>query len=197
MPNIAYVGGPGELAYWLEYKNMFNKYDIPFPILMPRQFALIIDKSTQQKTQKLQLTINDVFKDGEQLVKEFIKTQQGDISLNATKEQLENIYKSLAETITHIDKTLIGTTDAEKQKALNGIAIIEQKINKAFKQKSETEINQLWSIKEKLFPKDIPQERYDNVSMYYTKYGKSFINDLMEMLTYDLEQFNYTVSLEK
>ncbi len=196
LPNVAYVGGPGELAYWLEFKNLFKEFGITFPILMPRQFITIVDKNTQQKIKKFELSVDDLFKEGELLVKEFIKTQQGDINLNTTKEQLVKIYESLAETIASIDKTLVATTEAEKQKALNGIAVVEQKINKSFKQKAETEVNQLWTIKEKLFPNGSPQERFDNFSMYYIKYGKEFIPELMNQLTYNLSDFEYTVLLE-
>lgn len=196
LPNIAYVGGPGEIAYWLEYKTLFEVYEIHLPILMPRNFVMFIDKGTQNKIQKLNLTIEDVFKDGEELVKAFIKTQHDDINLEAAKTQLTSIYASVLETVSAIDKTLVGTTEAEKQKSINGIATIEQKINRALKQKSETDINQIWAIKEKLFPKNTPQERYDNFSMYYTKFGKKFIANLMNELTYDLEKFEYTILKE-
>lgn len=196
LPNIAYVGGPGELAYWLEYKTMFDEYTIHLPILMPRNFVMILDKNSQNKLQKLNLTIEDTFKDGEELVKQFIKTQHNDINLEEAKNQLATIYASINETVSNIDKTLIGTTEAEKQKAVNGVSTIEQKINRALKQKSETDVNQIWSIKEKLFPKGIPQERYDNFSMLYTKYGKDFIPNVMETLTYDLEKFEYTILKE-
>lgn len=196
LPNIAYVGGPGELAYWLEYKTMFDAFNIHLPILMPRNFVMLVDKGTQNKLQKLNLNIEDAFKDGEDLVKQFIKTQHNDIHLEDAKKQLAEIYSSIIETVNSIDKSLVGTTEAEKQKAINGIATIEQKINRALKQKSETDVNQIWSIKEKLFPKNTPQERYDNFSMYYTKYGKEFISNIMETLTYDLESFEYTILKE-
>ena len=196
LPNIAYVGGPGEIAYWLEYKTMFDAFNIHLPILMPRNFVLFLDKGVQTKIQKLNLSIEDIFRDGEELVKAFIKTQHDDINLEDAKTQLSKIYASVLETVSAIDKTLVGATEAEKQKAINGLATIEQKINRALKQKSETDINQIWSIKEKLFPKNIPQERYDNLSMYYTKFGKEFIHNLMNDLTYDLEKFEYTVLKE-
>jgi bacillithiol biosynthesis cysteine-adding enzyme BshC len=196
LPNIAYVGGPGELAYWLEYKTMFEAFAIHLPILMPRNFVMFIDKGAQNKLQKLNLTIIDTFKDGEELVKQFIKTQHNDINLEEAKNQLTKLYSNIIETVTSIDKTLVGTTEAEKQKAINGLASIEQKINRALKQKSETDVNQIWSIKEKLFPKGTPQERYDNFSMYYTKYGKEFIAHIMEALTYDLDKFEYTILVE-
>ena len=196
LPNIAYIGGPGELAYWLEYKALFESYKINFPILMPRNFAMIVDKGTKQKMQKFDLSIIDLFSEGEALVKQFIKTQHDDVNLNVIKLQFETIYASLSDTVASIDKSLIASTEAEKQKTLNGIHTIEQKINKAFKQKSETDVNQLWALKGKLFPNNIPQERYDNMSMYYAKYGKNFIRELMAELTYDLRSFEYFVFTE-
>ncbi len=193
LPNIAYVGGPGELAYWLEYKTLFENYKINFPILMPRNFAMLIDKGTQNKIKKLNLETESIFKDGEELVKEFIKTEHADVNLNDFNAPLNTVFNSISELVLTIDKSLIGSVEAEKQKALNGILAINQKINKALKQKSETDINQIWAIKAKLFPNNIPQERYDNFSMYYSKYGKAFIENLFEELTYNLDSFEYNV----
>lgn len=197
LPNIAYVGGPGEIVYWLEYKAMFEAYDIPYPILMPRNFVMLADKSTQSKLGKLNFSLSDAFKDGDELVKQHIKTQHADVHLEKEKEQLSQLFSSILNVVNEIDKSLIGTAEAEKQKALNGLQTIEQKINRALKQKSETDIKQIWGIKGKLFPNNTPQERWDNFSMYYTKYGKVFISELMNHLTYDLEKFEYTILLEK
>jgi bacillithiol biosynthesis cysteine-adding enzyme BshC len=196
LPNIAYVGGPGELAYWLEYKKMFEAYNITFPVLMPRNFAMIIDKGTQNKIKKLNLETESIFTDGEDLVKAFIKTEHADVNLNNFNSSLNDVFNSITELVSTIDKSLIGSVEAEKQKALNGILALNQKINKALKQKSETDINQIWAIKSKLFPNNMPQERYDNFSMYYTKYGKTFIENLVEELTYNLDSFEYTVLFE-
>jgi len=196
LPNIAYVGGPGEIAYWLEYKTMFDAFKIHFPILMPRHFLVFLDKGTQNKIQKLNLTSEAIFKDGEELVKQLIKTQHHNINLENVKTELSAIYTSVLNTITAIDKSLIGSTEAEKQKAINGIAALEQKINRALKQKSETDINQIWAVKEKLFPNNTPQERYDNFSMCYSKFGKEFISELSTHLVYDLNCFEYIILKE-
>lgn len=197
LPNIAYVGGPGEITYWLEYKTMFKAFSIPYPILMPRNFVMIVDKSTQNKLQKLNFSLTDAFKAGEVLIKQHIKTQHTDVHLEKEKEHLSQLFASILNVVSEIDKSLIGSVEAEKQKALNGLQNIDQKINRALKQKSETDINQIWSIKGKLFPNNTPQERWDNFSMYYTKYGKKFISELTNELNYNLEEFEYTILLEK
>jgi len=196
LPNIAYVGGPGEIAYWLEFKHVFEVYNIDFPILMPRNFVMLLDKGIQSNLQKLSLTTEDAFKEGEELVKQFIKSHN-DISLEEAKLHMAAIYAGIIEKVADIDKTLIGATEAEKQKSVNGIAAIEQKINRSLKQRSENDVNRIWTIKGKLFPNNIPQERYDNFSMFYIKYGKNFIKGLMQVLTYNLNEFEYTLLLEE
>lgn len=45
LPNIAYVGGPAEIAYWLEYKSMFDYHNIFYPVLIPRNFVHISYRS--------------------------------------------------------------------------------------------------------------------------------------------------------
>ena len=196
LPNVAYVGGPGELAYWLEYKTMFEAYKLAMPVLVPRHFVMLVDKGTQNKLQKLNLQLQDVFTDGEELIKQFIKNEHADVHLENEKTKLTETFTEILKSVMLIDKTLVGTVEAEKQKAINGIATIEQKINRALKQKSETDINQIWSIKGKLFPHNNPQERYDNFTMYYAKFGKPLVNELVEQLSYDLNEFNYTILLE-
>ena len=63
LPNLAYVGGPAEIAYWLQLKDVFDFYGKKFPALMPRNFAMIINKGFQKKIDTLQLTNTDLFKD--------------------------------------------------------------------------------------------------------------------------------------
>jgi bacillithiol biosynthesis cysteine-adding enzyme BshC len=176
LPNVAYVGGPGELNYWLEYKTAFENMNTFFPMLQPRAFIMIIDKNQVQKLSKLDLPIADVFKSEQDLINAVISAKGESIELNEEKKKAETVYADLLKKSSDIDKTLENFVKSELQKTLNSINSIEAKFNKALKQRSETEINQVKSIKTKLFPESTPQERYDNVSMYFAKYGKGFID---------------------
>ena len=57
---------------------------------------------------------------------------------------------------------------------------MEKKILKSEKLKHETTLNQIRKIKDKLFPNDILQERFDNFTSYYSLYGEEFIKILKE-----------------
>ncbi|MCW3071383.1 MAG: bacillithiol biosynthesis cysteine-adding enzyme BshC [Bacteroidetes bacterium] len=179
LPNIAYVGGPGELAYWFEYKAMFDHHGITFPVLIPRNFALLTDEKTNQQLQKFNLSVNGLFKDTEMLIREFISKAAGSgISLKEQEEKIAVLYAGISEKAALVDPSLKGTVEAELQKTVNGLKNIESRLLRSEKQKQETSINQLRKLKEKLFPEGNLQERYDNFAPYYLKYGKDMIPSL-------------------
>jgi bacillithiol biosynthesis cysteine-adding enzyme BshC len=187
LPNIAYVGGPGELAYWLEYKEMFKNFNLQFPILMPRNFITVIDAPLRNKIEKLLFKSEDFFKPEPEIIENFQIKNNAVFELEE-KEKLNLIYSEISNKVGLIDKSLIGNVQAELQKSLNGLNLLENKVNKAFKQKSETEINQIKNIKQKMFPSNVPQERFENFSTYYLKFGFTFIDAVKD----SIEPFDFS-----
>ena len=182
LPNIAYIGGPGELAYWLQFKKMFDKLNIQFPILVPRNFITVIDAGTKSKIEKLDFKPEDFFKDIQELVNNYQIKTNNVFALDREKEELTKLFDQLIIKITGVDKTLHAATLAERQKTLNGLDLLIGKANKALKQRSETEINQINSVKQKMFPNTLPQERFENFSGLYLKYGPGLINQLKDKI---------------
>lgn len=180
LPNIAYIGGPGELAYWLQYKKMFDALNALFPILMPRNFVTVIDASTKNKIDKLNFTPADFFKEAQELINAYQLKTNNVFALDKEKEELTKLYNGLIEKISGVDKTLNAAAMAELQKTINGVDLLIGKANKALKQRSETEINQITGVKQKLFPNAVPQERFENFSGFYLKYGVAFLSQLKE-----------------
>lgn len=176
LPNAVYVGGPGELAYWLQYKAMFDEAKISYPVLVPRNFIFYLDKNLQQKLQKLNLTTSDFFTEKDKLVKSYALGQQP-FSLEKEKEGLKSLYENIRAEISKVDKTLEATSEAELQKNLKSLELLEQKGIRSIKQKNEQSINQIETIFTRLFPNDVPQERYEN-SLRFCLTNPDFVNDI-------------------
>ena len=183
LPNLAYIGGGGELAYWFQLKDMFNANNVFFPTLILRNSVLIIDAGSIKKMQKLGLEVPQLFEDTEELIKEYV-TQHADINLTLSqqKEQLAKLYETIENKAIQLDKTLQAVVNAELQKATNGINNIEARLLKAEKQREEVAVNQIRSIKDKLFPNSGLQERHDNMSSLLLFYGMDIIPTLMQHL---------------
>ena len=182
LPNLAYVGGPAEIAYWLELKNVFNSLSLEMPILLLRNCAMIIEESLSLKWNKLGLTNDDLFKDETQLSKIFLS--KGKLKNFSTKHFIEAISKeflALGKDIEQYEPTFKPSVESELKKVINSVNTIEEKIIRASKKKQETEINQISKIKEKLFPNNGLQERYETILPFYIKYGSDFIEALKEL----------------
>ncbi len=164
LPNLAYIGGPGELAYWLQLKGVFEHYEVPFPVLMPRNFAMIVNKNNHQKLAKLGLDYEAIFQDLPTLKKQWLlKNATTEISLEEEKKQLWTVFEAIKQKALQADKTLEGFVGAEYNKLLKSVENIEKRLKKSEEQKSNTQIQQLENLKEKLFPYGSLQERKENI----------------------------------
>ncbi|MFT4659755.1 MAG: bacillithiol biosynthesis cysteine-adding enzyme BshC [Patiriisocius sp.] len=181
LPNVAYVGGPGELTYWLELKDGFDYYELPFPGLILRNSALIVDQQSQKKLLKLNMSAAELFGELESLLKSRItKDASIDTSLDYSKSHLMTLYDGIMEKVGAVDQSLMKFAQAERKKTENSINVIEKKLVQAEKRKQDVTLNQIRSLKEKLFPGNGMQERKDNFFQYYLSDGYGIIESLME-----------------
>jgi bacillithiol biosynthesis cysteine-adding enzyme BshC len=193
LPNIAYVGGPGELAYWLEFKSFFKSSGVLFPILMPRNFVLVVDKLTEKKIKKLNFETEDLFHSQQTLITQLQIQKNAVFEMEKETESIRMVYEGLKEKVRTIDPTLIGSAAAEEKRMANGLARLSAKANRALRRSSETEIRQINEFKRSLFPNGVPQERQVNFSGFYLSYGKSFFELLLNELDPFLqEQYVFT-----
>lgn len=184
LPNLAYIGGPGELSYWLELKAMFDFYKVNFPVVALRCMALVIDESSQNKLQKLQLTPAHFFLPEDELIKSFILENSGDNLLLAQEaDQLNELFESIKKKAAAVDQSLLASVDAEKQKINNSLTQLEQKLTRAEKKKQEVGIAHVKKVRDKIFPSGTFQERFENIISFYLKYGTDFIDLLKNNLT--------------
>ncbi len=179
LPNLAYVGGGAEVAYWLQLKLIFEKYQVPFPILMLRNSALYINKATAGRMQKLGLKPEALFQDLNSLKKQVSENLNlPAINLEAPKQHIAEAFAEIEKLAKTIEPTLEKTVGAEAQKVQNVLQMLEKKIGKAQETKHETVFKQLATVKEKLFPGDGLQERTDNLLSFQTN-NPDFIADLV------------------
>lgn len=159
LPNIGYVGGPAEVAYWLQFKEVFDHYKIDFPVVMPRTFGLYLDANLQRKKEKLGLDNADLFKGIELLKKDFVKSKNSKLNLDEERANLEEIYNSLRKTAANLDVTLEQHIDAQLSKHMKCLDNIQNKFVKAEKRNSEDDMNMIAAIKDYVFPGGTLQER--------------------------------------
>lgn len=190
LPNIAFIGGGGEIAYWLELKGLFAHYKVPFPVLLLRNSLLLTDEISRQRITKLGLTTNDLFKGTEDIVNDYVKRHtNASLVLKDEYTAIEQLFDALEEKARSIDVTLIATTASERKKALKSIGKLEHKFLRAEKKKFAWQTDQIRQIKNKLFPAGSLQERKENFLPWYAQEGPAFFDRVLGAITPVTDQF--------
>ncbi|MCB0654364.1 MAG: bacillithiol biosynthesis cysteine-adding enzyme BshC [Saprospiraceae bacterium] len=188
LPNLAYIGGGGEIAYWLERLKQFEHFGINFPMLVRRNSVLWIDKNSQKKIEKLGFNAETLFNDTDWLIRTYVDhNASSPLSLEEEKKLLEAVFEGILKKTEEVDPSLQKAVLAEQTRQLKTIDQLESRLHRAEKQKHDTAINQIRSLKEKFFPNNGLQERTDNFLPYYLKYGEAYF-DLLKAELDPLEQ---------
>ncbi|MEO7531443.1 MAG: bacillithiol biosynthesis cysteine-adding enzyme BshC, partial [Sediminibacterium sp.] len=184
LPNIAFIGGGGELAYWLELKNVFDAVHIPYPVLLLRNSFLLMTDAQATKWQQLGFSESDLFADELNLLNTLVKREsEQQISLSKELQQAKDYYLHLRNVTDAIDKTLSEHLIALEKQALKKLTELEKKMLRAERFKYQTQQKQIAKLKQSLFPDNSLQERVDNLSIYYATYGKAWLQMIYDAST--------------
>jgi bacillithiol synthase len=179
LPNLVFIGGGGELAYWLQLKELFAHYKVVYPVLVLRNSFLVIEKKWKEKICKLDLAIPDIFKSANELMNLVVERMSANaVSLNGNFERAEAFYEEIKMQAAAIDPTLSKHVAAIKTRSLKYLQELEKKMLRAEKRKYADEERGIQNIKTALFPANGLQERKENFSGFYAKWGKAFIDEL-------------------
>ena len=166
LPNLGYIGGPGELAYWLQLKEAFEFYQLDFPLLVLRNSALLLPTNIVRKINELPFELSQYFHSNNELIKQYVE-QQSTINLEPEIAEIEKIFELTREKVGEIDFTLEKTVIAELKRAQNSMKKIRKKTLKAEKTNHSVALNRINKIKACFFPAGTFQERKSNLLEFY------------------------------
>jgi bacillithiol biosynthesis cysteine-adding enzyme BshC len=163
LPNLSYTGGPGEIAYWLQLKGMFAVFNVPMPLLLPRNFALLLNSAHQNRLEKIGFTVADLFAaESDNKQKIILREQNYYTHIRQETEAIAQQFDLIISKATQVDATLLKMTQAQKVLTQKKLLHIAGKIRKAQERKHEAAIRQWTWLREELFPAGGLQERSEN-----------------------------------
>ncbi|MEM9362250.1 MAG: bacillithiol biosynthesis cysteine-adding enzyme BshC [Bacteroidota bacterium] len=183
LPNLCYVGGGGELAYWLELKSYFEELGVTFPMLLLRNSALLMAKKQKEKIEKLELHTADLFLKQQDLINKKVREiSEINIDFSSQKKYLEEQFIALHELAKNTDSTFLGAVRAQEVKQKKGLDALEKRLLKAQKRKLNDHVHRMTDLQNSLFPNQSLQERHTNFSTLYLELGERLIPELIASL---------------
>jgi bacillithiol biosynthesis cysteine-adding enzyme BshC len=191
LPNLAYCGGPSELIYWLQIAPLFPRYSIPFPMLLPRNYAMIVPSHLEMKWNKTGYSLSDMFKGKEYLLKDATLRESGhQVKLNGQKKALEVIFNQIKQQAATIDPTMSQHVEAQWAKTEKRLDIMEKKFIRAEKRHHTDLLRQIEEVLDTLFPGGGLQERHTNIMEFYQT-NQAIIQELKDLL----DPFDYSFNV--
>ncbi len=183
LPNLCYIGGGGELAYWFELKKYFEAVEIPFPILLLRNSVQVISEKQQKKLNSLNISIEELFKkQNDLLAQKVLESSEVKVDFTQQKQFLQDQFTELRTIAGKTDVSFIGAVNAQEKKQLKGLQNLEKRWLRAEKRKQKELVNRIVLLQNEILPNQSLEERQRNFSEYYLEYGDAFIKTLKENL---------------
>ena len=183
LPNLCYIGGGGEMIYWLQLKSNFEAQNVTFPMLLLRNSALVKTTKQAEKLEKLNISDIDLFLDRNSFInKKVRKISNIDIDFSEQIKHLEEQFKDLHHLAEQTDKSFFGAVKAQEVKQIKGLKHLEKRLLQAQKKNLADQISRCTELQEQLFPNQSLQERNTNFSELYLEFGEELIPELMKAL---------------
>ncbi|MFL9843664.1 bacillithiol biosynthesis cysteine-adding enzyme BshC [Flavobacterium rhizosphaerae] len=194
LPNLCYIGGGGELAYWLELKSFFDASEVTFPILLLRNSVLLATQKQAQKLDKLNLSWADMFMPRQEVYNKMVtRFTNLQLDFSEQKQFLEQQFEKLERMAKQTDASFTGAVQAQKVKQQKGLENLEKRLLKAEKKKHNEELKRIGLLQNELFPHGSLQERRNNFAEFYVDFNGRLMDKLFDSLNPLEQEFNIII----
>lgn len=180
LPNIAFIGGGGELAYWMELRQVFQSAGISMPVMFLRNSFLLLPEPIDKLRRKYDISHADLFLTEQELSTRVVqKLSDLPLSLTPFQQSLQDIYQQMAGHVSGIDPTLSTHAMALHRQAQDKVSRLEKKLLRAAKRRQKDALSQIQRIHNTVFPNNTLQERTDNIMPWISRYGFQIMDDIL------------------
>lgn len=190
LPNVAFIGGGSEVAYWLQLRPMFEHHGVFYPPVLLRQSILWIAPSEMALRKKLGFDRSDLLLPTPTLHRRYVTTHSNtDWHIATEIQEIEAIVKRVAQKVGMLDHTLKAAAGATSTKIKKQLIRLEEKMYRAEKRKMDIHIQQIEKLKSALFPNNSLQERTQNFMQWYIDYGATYFDLLKDNMQPERNEF--------
>ncbi|MBE4908830.1 bacillithiol biosynthesis cysteine-adding enzyme BshC [Bacillus luteolus] len=183
-PTLAFISGPGEIAYWAELKRVFGLFELKMPPVVPRLNITVLERDIEADMRELDVSLIEALKGTAQLRENWLRTKtenRFEEAVVKTQSEVEVLHSQLRMMALDVDHSLEPLLHKNAKLIQSQFEFLKATINKRVETQHQTELNKFLRIELSLYPNNSPQERIWNLFYYINKYGFSFVNDLMEL----------------
>jgi bacillithiol synthase len=181
LPDLAIIGGPGEISYFGLFKEVYRALDGQMPVIYPRESFTLVEPPLARILEKQELSLEDIFFNLECRKNELLEREDR-LGINqifeAFRDDFGARYEMLVETVLQLDPTLKYVTEENRKQIAVQINKLEEKAKQQHRKNCEVATRQYDRLKAQLTPHGL-QERAVTILPYLAKYGPDLVARLL------------------
>jgi bacillithiol biosynthesis cysteine-adding enzyme BshC len=184
-PTLAYVAGPGELAYFAQLRPLYAAFEVPMPVIVPRATLSLLEPRITQLLTRFRLGLHDLTAEPEQLASRILRAQLPpdlEATLAAARQGVDEIFRRIGDAVAAVDPTLKATAGQAGGHIKGHLDQLAKKAVQALKRREADTGQQLQRLREALMPGGKLQERVYPSLPYLAKYGFALVRTLREQI---------------
>jgi bacillithiol biosynthesis cysteine-adding enzyme BshC len=187
LPTVAYIGGPSEIAYFGQFRQVYRSFDITMPVIYPRTSVTILENRVISFMEKYSIGFQEFFNEKEIGIK--LLNENSDASADQIfsdmKEEIRGIFYTYEKELVKIDAKQTEGFSKRNNQFLESLDVAKEKFINSQSKQNEVISNQLSKALLFVYPDNILQERVLNITYFLNKYGTEFINYLFGEIVID------------
>ena len=188
-PTLAYVGGPGEMAYFGQLRDYFEAHGVGMPVVFPRWAATPVEGKIRKVLAKFGMDVDGLLRPFHEIAGDIARDEMPEgvrSALGALKGSIASGVGELQKATAGIDPTLGGPVQHVRSQAFAALDDVERKIVLAIKREREIALGQLAKAQIHLYPHGQPVERVQSPFYFLTRYGSPLLDALHERFAVEL-----------
>lgn len=177
LPTAAYVGGPGEVAYFAQLAPLYEHTGLPMPLIVPRARFRVIEERTRGLLEKLGLTADEAAAPRDELLARLAARASGEgleppeaIEARLTGALTSELSR-LGERLTTLDPTLSSPLRRTERTVQRAVSKLMSKYRRALVRRDAVASERLDRVRGSLTPDGAPQERVHGLPYYACRLG--------------------------
>ncbi len=198
IPTIAYIGGPGEIAYLAQLHAAYKFFDVQMPMVKPRHSATFTPPSVVRFLEKNNFK-PDFFMRSWQLIEKELVSRTADAGgeqlFISSTAKLKDVFASILQYASSIDQSLVGAVNAAQHHTEKQVEDLKKKINSSQKKRHDALFDKSYETTSILMPFGELQERNLSPISLLIRFGIGQLFGAIRMLSESTPNTHFIVPI--
>ncbi|PNY82353.1 bacillithiol biosynthesis cysteine-adding enzyme BshC [Deinococcus koreensis] len=172
LPTLAFVVGPGEIAYGAQLREVYPLHGLEQPLLWPRLSVTWLEPNVARLLRRLGASAAQLQADPEGVLgRALARERQAGALADGVLDSLSRQFETLSSELAALDPTLVGAAERTRTRSLARLSHLQTLATRALARQEDDRSGQLGRLRAHLLPGGVPQEREMNFLTFLLKHG--------------------------